>query len=47
MGYGDALITFEGNSDDDNFPTDAGAPEFLIYETHKVAKFSFQNMDDD
>ena len=46
MGYGDALITVEGSDDSDEFPTDAGAPEFAVYgESVKTAKFSFQNMD--
>ena len=43
--YGDALITAEGSDSSDSFPTDAGAPEFIIRKTHKLAKFSFQNMD--
>ena len=48
MGYGDALITatYDADSDDsDDFPTDAGAPEFQLYgDTVEVAKFSFQDL---
>ena len=40
-----ALITAEGYVDSDAFPTDAGAPEFIVNKRSKAAKFSFQNMD--
>ena len=45
MGYGDALITVEASDDSDDFPTDAGAPEVIVRNYHKLAKFSFQNLD--
>ena len=44
-GYGDPLISVSGSDSSSDSPSSAGAPEFLMYKTNELAKFSFEDLD--